>query len=67
MALSKILDKLSNFFAAKKGLLPIIGICLVLINFVISQISSGWWAQSDIFLHFGIIIAIFGFMLAWAL
>jgi hypothetical protein len=67
MALSKILDKLSNFFAAKKGLLPIIGICLVLINFIISQISSGWWAQSDIFLHFGIIIAIFGFMLAWAL
>jgi len=65
--ISKALDDLSEYFSQRKGLLPLIGIILILINFVLSQFPLGWISESDLFLHLGVIVAIFGFMLAWAL
>jgi uncharacterized membrane protein len=63
-----LLDNSSNFLAARKGLLPTIGILLVVVNGILQFIPSiGWLAESNIILHIGIIIAIFGIMLAWAL
>jgi hypothetical protein len=65
---NKLLDQLSEYFAHRKGLLPMVGILLVVINFIFQLIPGlGWFASSNIFLHFGIIIAIVGMMLAWAL
>jgi hypothetical protein len=64
---SKLIDQASEFFAARKGLLPIIGIGLVLINLGVRLALPGWLASSDLLLHLGIIVAIFGLMLAWAL
>lgn len=64
---SKFLDHTSEFLAARKGLLPIIAMLCILLNFLLRNISFGWLAQSDLFLHLGIILAILGFMLAWAL
>ncbi len=66
-ALSQFVDRLSEFLAHRKGLLPIIGGGLVLLNFVLGLASQGWLARSDLFLHLGILLAIVGFMLAWAL
>lgn len=66
--LSKLLDRLSEFLAPRKGLLPIIGIVLIVLNFLLSLLApSGWLTQTNFFLHIGIILAIFGIMLAWAL
>ncbi len=65
--LSRLLDQLSAFLARRKGLLPLLGIILILANFILNLVSGGWLAQSDLFLHLGIILAILGFMLAWAL
>lgn len=64
---SKLLDRISNYLAVRKGLLPIIGIILVVVNLIIKILLPGWLAESDLFLHLGIITAIVGFMLAWAL
>jgi hypothetical protein len=64
---STMLDRLSEYFSQRKGLLPLIGIILILVNFVLSQFSLGWISDSNLFLHLGAIVAIFGFMLAWAL
>jgi hypothetical protein len=64
---SRFIDRMSNFFAPRKGLLPLLGIALVLLNLVIQFFPPGWLSNSDLFLHLGVIIAIFGFMLAWAL
>ncbi len=64
---SESLDRLSNYLAARKGLMPIIGLGLVALNFLIKLFVPGWLADTGLFLHLGIIIAIFGFMLAWAL
>jgi hypothetical protein len=65
--LSGVIDRLSEYFAARKGLLPRIGSLLVVANFIVRFLPLGWFGTSDLLLHFGIIVAIFGFMLAWAL
>jgi hypothetical protein len=61
------LDWFSNTFAHRKGLLPLVGIVLVLTNLVLSFFFQGWLVETNLLLHLGIIIAIFGFMIAWAL
>lgn len=65
--LSKLIDDLSNFFAPRKGLLPIIGILFILTNFILSFFNLGWLSSSNLFLHLGIIIITLGMMLAWSL
>ena len=67
--LSRLVDSASNYFAHRKGLLPLIGIVLVMINYILPFIFGldNLVTGSNLFLHLGIIIAIFGMMLAWAL
>jgi hypothetical protein len=66
--LSRLVDNASNYFAHRKGLLPLIGILLVVINYVLPFIFGlNLITGSNLFLHLGVIIAIFGLMLAWAL
>ena len=67
--ISRLLDWLSNTLAHRKGLLPLIGILLVILNFIVQFFFPfGYWLTgSNLFLHLGVVIAIFGMMLAWAL
>ena len=65
--LSSLLDHLSDFIAPRKGLLPAIGLVLVLVNFILQFFPGGWISQTNCFLHLGLVLAIFGFMLARAL
>ncbi len=67
--LSKLVDNASNYFARRKGLLPLIGIVLIVINYILLLIfgTNNIVTASNLFLHLGVIIAIFGMMLAWAL
>lgn len=39
--LNKALDKLSNYLAPRKGLLPLIGILLVIANYVVQFFVPG--------------------------
>lgn len=66
--LSKALDVASEFFSERKGLLPMIGIGLIILNFVlVSILPGGFLVKSNLFLHLGLIVALIGQMLAWAL
>ncbi len=65
--LSKLLDKASEYFAVRKGLLPLIGLVLIVANFIVQFFATGWFGESNLLLHLGLVIAIFGLMLAWAL
>ncbi len=67
--LSKLVDNASNYFAHRKGLLPLIGIILIVINYILLLIfgTANVITASNLFLHLGVIVAIFGLMLAWAL
>ena len=64
--LNTLLDKLSEFLAHRKGLLPLLGILLILANLILQFLPVGWLAQSNLLLHIGLFIAILGLMLAWA-
>ena len=64
---NRMLDRISEYFSKRKGLLPMLGILLVISNFLLGVFASGWLAESDLLLHAGVVLAIFGFLLAWAL
>jgi len=64
---SKFLDSASNFLAARKGLLPLLGLLLIIINFILVLTGAGWLAVTNFFLHLGLVLALLGFLLAWAL
>ncbi|MCF6277480.1 MAG: hypothetical protein L3J16_01865 [Anaerolineales bacterium] len=66
--LSTALDKLSEYLATRKGLIPLLGMGLIVVNLILQFVAPyGWLTTSDLFLHVGVLIAIFGLMLAWAL
>jgi hypothetical protein len=65
---NQYIDKISDFLAHKKGLLPIVGILLVLVNAALQFLPiGGWMIDSNLFLHLGVIVALLGVLLAWAL
>ena len=66
--LNLFLDLAADFIAHRKGLLPLLGIGLIIINFLFQFIPGlSWLSDINLFLHIGIIAAIVGFLLAWAL
>ena len=66
--MSKFLDFMSEYLAHRKGLLPLIGLVLIFINLILQFVFPGSIiVTGNLFLHIGVIIAIFGLMLAWAL
>jgi hypothetical protein len=66
---SKFLDQASGYLEARKGLLPLIGIGLIILNFLLASFLPADWfiIRTNLFLHLGLIVALFGQMLAWAL
>ncbi len=66
--LSKLVDNASDFFARRKGLLPLLGIVMVVINFILPLlVDPNFFTLSNFFLHLGVITAILGLLLARAL
>ena len=67
--LSRLVDTASDYFAHRKGLLPLLGILLVIINYILPFIFGldNLITGSNLFLHVGVILAIFGIILASAL
>ena len=66
--LNQLLDRISEFLAHRKGLLPLLGIVLIVVNGILQFIpASGWVGSTNFLLHVGIILAILGILLAWAL
>lgn len=66
--ISKLLDFLSNYLAHRKGLLPVIGLILLIVNLILQFVIPGsFLVTTNLFLHIGLFVAILGLMLAWAL
>jgi hypothetical protein len=66
--ISRLVDRASDYFAHRKGLLPMLGMGLIVINYFLPFIFGiNWMTGSNLFLHLGVLVAIFGLMLAWAL
>jgi hypothetical protein len=66
--LNAFVDSLSEFFAARKGLLIFVGIIMVVCNALLQFFPNiGWLETSNLLLHLGVVIAFIGVLLAWAL
>jgi hypothetical protein len=65
--ISLFIDDASEYFAHRKGLLPLLGILFIVIDLFFQIFPVGWVSSSNLFMHIGIILAILGFMFAWAL
>jgi len=66
--ISDMLDKVSDIISKRKGLLPLIAIILILGNLALKISPNTYFIKEvDLLLHIGIVIAILGFLLAWAL
>ena len=67
-ALNNLIDTLSEFLAYRKGLFLMISLLIIVANLDLQFIpGSGWLAQSNLLLHIGIVLAVLGVLLAWAL
>jgi low affinity Fe/Cu permease len=65
---NRFLDRMSDFLARRKGMLPLLGLLLIIANLVLEFAAPGsWLASADLLLQLGLITAILGFLLAWAL
>ena len=65
---NRFLDRMSEFLAQRKGFLPMLGLGLIIANLILELVLPGsWLATTDLLLQLGLIIAILGFLLAWAL
>ncbi len=67
--MSRLIDQFSEFFAHRKGLLPLLGLLLVAINLVLTLLlpEGHFLVRTSLCLHLGVILAILGMLLAWAL
>ena len=67
--MNRFVDKAAEFLAKRPGLLPLVGLGLIVLNFILQIFpgSSYWIVDANLFLHFGLVITIFGLLLIRAL
>lgn len=68
--MNDLVERLNDFFATRPGLLPMIGVGLVILNLLLQIFpgpGSGWLVDSNLFLHLGVIFSVVGLLLIRAL
>lgn len=61
--MNKLIDKMSHFFGRYPGLLPIVGLLLIILNLLLQPFQDVWIVESNLFLHLGLIISLIGILL----
>lgn len=65
---NRLLDNLSEALSKRKGLLPLLGIVLVILNFFVLILAPNTWlGESMLLLHLGVITSLLGILIAWAI
>ena len=63
--MSKLIDAIGQYLAHRKGLLPLLGLLLILVNLGLRLLApASWLAGTDLCLHLGVLVAVFGLLLA---
>ncbi len=64
--MAELVRRVSDFLARKPGLLVMIGLGLILLNFLLQLLPAwpviGWLAEVNLFLHLGLIVSLFGLL-----
>ncbi|MCB9422176.1 MAG: hypothetical protein H6667_20405 [Ardenticatenaceae bacterium] len=64
--MNRFLDWLGDFLEKRRGLLPLIGLGLIVLNLILQIVpgpGSGWIVDSNLFLHLGLIVSLIGILL----
>ena len=68
--LSRILDDISDYVSAHRGVPVLIGVLLVVVNYIlviIPGVQLGFVETTNLFLHLGVIVGLIGVLLGDAL
>ncbi|MCB8924977.1 MAG: hypothetical protein H6652_05060 [Ardenticatenaceae bacterium] len=60
--MNDFLDKVSEFLSKYPGLLPILGLVLIVVNLVLQLFPGNWFVDRNILLHLGLIISLIGLL-----
>lgn len=61
--MNDFLDKLSEFFNKYPGLLPLVGLGLIILNLILQMFPGNWFVDRNILLHLGLIFSLIGLLL----
>jgi hypothetical protein len=61
--MNKLLDRLSDFLSKYPGLLPLLGIGLVVLNFLLQFFPGNWFTDANVLLHLGVVAGLVGLLL----
>ncbi|MBK7896807.1 MAG: hypothetical protein WAS33_16065 [Candidatus Promineifilaceae bacterium] len=61
--MNEFLDKLSEFFSKYPGLLPLVGLGLIILNLILQLFPGNWFVDRNILLHVGLILSLLGLLL----
>ncbi len=64
--MNRFLDWLGEYLNERGGLLPLIGLGFIVLNLILQIVpgpGSGWFVDSNLMLHVGMIISIIGILL----
>ena len=64
--LSKLLDRISDYVSAHRGVPVLLGVALVVLNYIlliIPGVQLGFVETTNLFLHLGVIIGLVGVLL----
>ena len=68
MAVIRLLRNVSEYLAQRKGLPVLLGVLLVIVNFlVVLGLPTHWLAHTHLLLHLGVVIGLLGVLLGDAL
>ncbi len=63
-----MLDRISGYIAEHKGVPVLIGVLLVLLNFVVALLwPASWLTTTNLLLHLGVVVGLVGILLGDAL
>ena len=68
--LSKVLDRISDYVSAHRGMPVLLGVLLVVMNYIlliIPGVQLGFVETTNLFLHLGVIVGLLGVLLGDAL
>ena len=68
--MNELIERLNNFFGERPGLLPLGGVVLIVLNLLLQIYpgpGSGWFVDSNLLLHLGVIAGLVGMLLVRAL
>ena len=64
--MNELIEKLNNLLGERPGLLPLLGVGLILIDLLLQIYpgpGSGWFVDSNLLLHIGALLGVIGLLL----